>query len=900
MTGPALPLPHRRVVLAFVALGGVLISVVTWQTVRSAEELRISANFRRRAETQAQFVRERLQLYEEMMHNLHTLFAYSRSVTRQEFDAAAAGLLQRHSGVQALQWVEHVERADLPAFVARARADYGRFDLIERRDDGFFVPLQERPFHYVIRLAAPLAGNERALGYDINTAPSHPALEVARTERRLVVTQPFQLVQSLEDADEYGVVFAMPVFATGDPARLRGFVQGVFRVRTMLALSHQLRPDDALLIHYTDLDAPESIAWLYANHAGLELASPKLTPAADGLPTYRELLRPGGRRWQMFVQMNPEWRARQRTLTPPLVLLGGLITAFVGTLALNGLLRRTAEIEKQVTLRTGELQRTQRELEVDIERRRAAELALQASEERLQAILDHSPAAIFVKDLDGRYLLCNREFERDSGLARAQVLGRTDHELFSADAAATFVANDRRVLAAGSAFEFEEVYASAQGPRTNFVQKFPLKDAGGRCYAVCGIATDITDRLGAEREKRELERRLQEKQKLESLGVLAGGIAHDFNNILTAVLGNASLVRALLPGETPVAPQLVQIENAARRAADLCTQMLAYAGKGNLVPGDVNLSDLVRDTAALLEVSISKSTRLQRHLGDGLPAVHADATQLRQIVMNLVINAAEAIGERAGEITLSTFSVHASSELLHAAVQHPDLPAGLYVALEVRDTGAGMPPETLARIFEPFFTTKFSGRGLGLSAVLGIVRSHRGALFVESHPGVGSTFRLLLPASRTTPAPAAPSANANGAAQAPRLRLDGTVLLVDDETHVRQVTALALRSVGLDVLEACNGQEALAHSREHPEMIDLILLDLTMPGLSGEETLRRLRMQGTRQKVILMSGYSENEATHRCMQLGAVAFVQKPFELDRLFQLLTDHLPGGQGASRAR
>jgi CheY-like chemotaxis protein len=321
-----------------------------------------------------------------------------------------------------------------------------------------------------------------------------------------------------------------------------------------------------------------------------------------------------------------------------------------------------------------------------------------------------------------------------------------------------------------------------------------------------------------------------------------------------------------------VLPQIEQIEHAARRAADLCGQMLAYAGKRKLSPGRLDLSDLVRDTAALLEVSITKSARLHLDLARELPPVEADATQLRQIVMNLVINAADALGDSVGDIHVATSLTEAGPEFFRDAVENPGL------------------PEMLARIFEPFFTTKFAGRGLGLSAVLGIVRSHRGALFVESAVGVGTRFRLLLPAVAGA-AIDAPVPAACGAMDAGLPSLRGTVLLVDDEADVRKIAALALRQCGLTVHEAPDGAAALALCAERGAGPDLILLDLTMPGLSGEETLRRLRRQGATQKVILMSGYSENDATRRCLELGAVAFLPKPFELAALLHLVATHLP---------
>ena len=395
-----------------------------------------------------------------------------------------------------------------------------------------------------------------------------------------------------------------------------------------------------------------------------------------------------------------------------------------------------------------------------------------------------------------------------------------------------------------------------------------------------GLAIDVTALKQAEGEKISLERKMLEAQKLESLGVLAGGIAHDFNNILTAVLANAELARSVLPAAAnPAAAHLEQIALAARRAADLCQQMLAYAGKSPRRTAQVDLSQLVRDTASLLEVSTAKNCRLDLALAAELPTVLADQTQLRQIVMNLVINASDAIGARPdGRIAVATYARQTDAAELQSSLHHPQLPAGLYVGLEVTDNGAGMAPETVNRIFEPFFTTKFSGRGLGLSAVLGIVQSHRGALFVTSQPGVGTTFRLLLPAS----AAPQPATSVETKPTAARVQLRGTFLVVDDEESVRSVTTAVLRMHGGTVLEAADGNQALRLCAEHAGKIDLILLDLTMPGLSGEETLRRLRMLNHPHRVLVMSGYSEQETRQRCADLGTVGFLHKPFDLDDL------------------
>jgi len=384
-------------------------------------------------------------------------------------------------------------------------------------------------------------------------------------------------------------------------------------------------------------------------------------------------------------------------------------------------------------------------------------------------------------------------------------------------------------------------------------------------------------RAAAEAERERMEMRLQETQKLESLGVLAGGIAHDFNNLLTSILGNASLARLDLPPESPAEGALEQIERTSLRAADLCKQMLAYAGKGRFVVQPLDISQLVQDTAHLLQVSISKKAVLKFDLAAGLPPVMADASQLRQIVMNLVINASEAIGDRSGIIALHTGLVRADRTYLADVQLAGNLPEGDYVFLEISDTGCGMTPELKARIFEPFFTTKFTGRGLGLAAVLGIVRGHRGALKVYSEPGKGTTFKLLLPmasgAAVQTPAPA-PLANG--------WQGSGRILLAEDEDTVRAVVARVLESLGFAVTPVPDGREAALLFEADPDAFTMVVMDLTMPHLDGAEAFARMRRVRPDVRVLLMSGFSEHDATVTFAGKGLAGFLQKPFELAHL------------------
>jgi len=394
-----------------------------------------------------------------------------------------------------------------------------------------------------------------------------------------------------------------------------------------------------------------------------------------------------------------------------------------------------------------------------------------------------------------------------------------------------------------------------------------------------GFITDITERKAADEAVELFERKIQETQKLESLGVLAGGIAHDFNNILTGVLGNASLAALELPAGAPAQGYLESIRLGALRAADLCKQMLAYSGKGRFVVKKLALNALVEETTQLLRLSIGKQAVLRFNLQPQLPAIEADATQIRQVIMNLVINASEAIGPQSGVISLSTGLTRVDRTYLGGTILAPELPVGSYVHLEVADTGCGMSAETQAKIFEPFYTTKFTGRGLGLSAVLGIVRGHGGALKVYSEVGRGTTFKLLFPC-----ADGAAEAGAPEPAAAARWRAEGTVLVVDDEETVRSTAALMLRKMGFGVALAVDGREAVRIFQANPAGYTLVLMDLTMPHLDGREAYAELRRVRDDVRVVMMSGFNEQEVVSQFSGKGLAGFLQKPF----LFETLSD------------
>jgi PAS domain S-box-containing protein len=516
----------------------------------------------------------------------------------------------------------------------------------------------------------------------------------------------------------------------------------------------------------------------------------------------------------------------------------------------------------------------------DITERRRASAILGQERHLLRQIIDLVPHFIFAKDKHGRYLLANQASADVYDTTIENLIGKTDADVArNKDEARQFVADDAEVIRSGRPLTIAEERITDTKGKVRYLTtvKIPFQFAGETEPAVLGVSVDITELKEAELARQQMEKKLLETQKLESLGVLAGGIAHDFNNLLTGILGNAGLARMERPPGAREADHLEQIEKAAFRAAELCKQMLAYSGKGSFLVQRLDLNDLLEDTLQLLQISVSKRAALRMNLTRPLPPVQADSTQIRQVLVNLVINASEALDDRQGTITLSTGRINADASYLSGVHFAGVVTPGPYVYLEVSDNGTGMSPEILSKIFDPFFTTKFTGRGLGLAAVLGIVRGHRGAIKVYSEPGRGTTFKILLPATEGVAQELAARPIATGP-----WRGSGRVLVVDDEEAVRRVSAKMLQMVGFTVDTAADGHEALLLFESAATDYAVVLLDLTMPRLNGEETFRRLRQMRPELRVILMSGFNKVETINRFSGQGLAGFVQKPFELESL------------------
>lgn len=517
----------------------------------------------------------------------------------------------------------------------------------------------------------------------------------------------------------------------------------------------------------------------------------------------------------------------------------------------------------------------------DVTERKAAQLELEKQRSFFRKVIDMNPNFIFAKDRDGRFILVNQAVAEAYGSTVERIVGRCDADFNSnAEEVEHFRKDDLEVMdECREKFVAEERITDAQG-RVRYLQtvKRPIIEDDGAVNKILGVATDITDRKRAEEEQTRLLAQMQYAQKLESLGVLAGGIAHDFNNLLMGVIGNATLALTELEAGSQPYRRVQQVTLAAKRAAELTNQLLAYSGRGKFVIEPTDLSKLVDEMGTLLETIISKKARVSYERGEGVPCIDADSSQMRQVVMNLITNASDALGDRGGMIIVRTGIESISEDTVSDLYFDDSLACGDYAFLEVTDNGCGMDEETVQKIFDPFFTTKFTGRGLGLAAVQGIVRSHHGALRVKSSPGRGTSFRILFPAGKTMPEAPQEGFHPN------RLKENrgGLFLVVDDEDVSRHVTREMLEHFGYRVVLAQHGLEALEVFKQHSSKIAAVILDMTMPQMDGEETWTELSQLQFDVPVILTSGYSEVEVASRFEGKKIAGFIQKPFHLEQL------------------
>ncbi len=520
-----------------------------------------------------------------------------------------------------------------------------------------------------------------------------------------------------------------------------------------------------------------------------------------------------------------------------------------------------------------------------VERKRAEE-TLRAQQRVLRQVIDANPNLIFVKNWDGKFTLVNQAVADLHGSTVDELIGKGDADVNpNREEVEHFLRDDRDVMSSlQSKLIPEEPVTDARRGVTRWFQtvKVPLVSADGTSRHVLGVATEITQRKA-------LETQLVQAQKMEAIGRLAGGLAHDFNNLLTAMLGSADLLLEMLGPEHPGREDVATVREAALRAAELTRQLLAFSRQQVLTPRVLDLNALVAGVEKILRRLIGEDIALHTTLAPALGAVRADPSQLEQVVMNLAVNARDAM-PHGGKLTIETANVELDDAYAH---EHPPVTPGRYLLLAVSDTGTGMDAKTKARLFEPFFTTKERGKGtgLGLSTVYGIVKQSGGYIWVYSEPGHGTTFKIYLPrvegkVETAAPAPAPAPSGSRGGSE--------TVLVVEDHGDVRRLTHKVLESRGYTVLVAANGPEALRVAAQHTGPIQLLVTDVVMPGMSGREVGLLLAPQRPEMRVLYLSGYADESIVHHGVLEPGLAFLQKPFTPEGLARKVRDVLDSPQ------
>jgi len=877
---------------ALVALAGLAVTLLVWQLLRESESRALAAEVRLGAEVREHAVRQELGQVVGVLATISRVFEIPGVASRAGFRSVAAPILGRDHVILGLGWNPRVPAADRTAHEAAGRREgLPGYEIRELRPDRTLVRAGVRDEYVVAFYLEPTQGNAGVLGLDVAAEPTRrAALERARDDGEPALAGPISLVQSPEAT---GFLLFRPRYRPGAPtsnvaqrrAALLGFFVAVLRGEDLLAPAVREFGESDIELYLLEPSGAEGNRLIY----GSERANlPENATRADviaacgarGALARDSTLDFAGRRF-VFIQIPTErFVTRHSSLAPLVALVGGGLLSALLTLYQHGRRRHVSRVAQLVS-----------ELTNEIAQRSQAETALHEEKERLHITLDAIVDGTWDWNVaSGTVFLSSSWLERFGYPPSCNQLDiRHWMALIHPDDKDRVRAQAQRCFDAETddyTCEYRIQHGSGEWRWSLDRGRVVLRDEAGRPLRMIGAETDITAEKLAEQERERFHFQLQQMQKLESLGVLAGGIAHDFNNLLVAILGGADLALAAIPYASAGRDEIVQIRVAATRAAELVRQMLVYAGRGRVALEPIDLSKLVEEMVDLLRASISKQARLEIAALGGLPPVLGDAPQIRQIVMNLIINASDALGEEGGVIRVRTGNFDEPCAAVDGVLMIEPKPPGATVFVEVEDTGVGMGIDTQSRIFDPYFTTKFPGRGLGLAAVLGIVRNHGGAIRLRSAPERGTTFTILFPASearRAAPLPTQPQADGDA------WRGQGLVLVVDDEPYVRSVVSRILTGAGFEVLPAKDGSTALDLFRVHADSIVAVLLDVTMPGMSGGAVLRELRRIREDVRVVMSSGYGEDADAGDDFR-DAVAFLAKPYRAKALLDALRDAL----------
>ncbi len=843
----------RSGLAAGILCGGLVLSVGFFLLARVAQRGRAKARFDVAALEARTRLENRLRDCEGLLRGVGGFAQASGGVNRQSFRTylQSLDLKQRYPGLLGVAYGVPLLPAGFEAVERRLQAEHGRPEMRIHPGVGFGDDA-------IILFEEPEEPNYRALGFNSSsTKAQRESLIAARDGGELRASPPMALAQAPEAGP--GLVLRLAIYeGRGIPATVEvrrrafvGYANAVFLLQELTADASARAVEDGIRLRLSDLGDPGP-AFL---EGGGELPKHWWQSFGPRGISHREELGIGGRRWELRFEASPAFFQAGEIGLPWLILLVSLQT----TLLLAALVRSIGRTE-------------QRALEL------ATEMAAEfhRSESRLRAITRVMPDAILVLDEGGRYVEVLTSDDAQLAAPPQELLGRRVEEVLSPELSEAVHTTIRRALEERQIQSLEYSLQTPKG-RLRFEARVAPMDVDIEERAcVIWVARDITERQAQEEA-------LRQTQKLESLGLLAGGIAHDFNNLLAAIQGYLSLARMVAAEGGDPAIHFERMDLSIQRAADLARQLLAYSGRGAFQVEPLDLNVLVGEMAELLGVSRSKKVHLEVRLCEGLPLILGDRIQLQQVVMNLVMNASEAFEGQAGRVELATGMCQ-----LDAAA--PELKLGLapgeYVTLRVQDEGCGMKPEVLARIFDPFFTTKPMGRGLGLSAMRGILRAHGAGLEIHSEPGEGTCIDLYFPGAQAADLRA--EAVESGALDS--TVLSGTLLLAEDEITIRETSRQMFERLGFQVIEAADGDEAWTLFLAHRSSLSAVVLDLTMPRRGGLEVYALIRSETPRMPVVLCSGYSREAIPEPLDPLEPRVFLQKPFTFRQMEAALREVL----------
>ena len=912
---------NRYLHVALVLLLNLVLTGVFFIIVQDQEQARTQAVFKRQAQAYVAAIQKGIERNLEVIESIGGLYGASGKVERDDFRRFVQGPLSRNQEIQALSWNERVTHSERRQFEDRLKQEgYPEFQFKDWRLDGQSI---ERPEYIVVTYIEPYEGNQAAMGLDVASNPTRlAALEIARDTGEMTTTARIKLVQ--EAGNQYGFLILKPIYKThvapetveGRRQNLIGFAVGVFRIRDMVEAAVEDLPEGMVNIQLVDEASPADEGLLYL---GQESDSGNLADEeqlkAQGELYLREPLEIPGRQWSLLITPTQEFTVAHASWLSWAALAGGLLITALLLVYLIGLVshasnlnaevaerqraeeeqKRLAE-EKQITSDIGQIITSTLDID-EVYEKFALEVKKLVNFDRVAiSIIDQEAETYTIKYVSGEEMLGRGIGQRrpleGSATQRVMVSGQTEIRQNFADEIR--FPTDKAFLEAGlnsdirvpmhckgqviGTLSLRSGQPGAYGPREQAI----LECLASQIAPAVENALLYEQTLKDMTERELLQERLNQSQRMDSIGQLAGGVAHDFNNLLTVITGYTTMLLSKDPTEPADTDQLRAISKAAESGSKLTNQLLGFSRRQVIKPITLDLSDAAMSSYGMLRRVIGENIELVMLPAQDLPSVFVDPTQLDQIVMNLVLNARDAMTE-GGTLTVATS--HHQGELSEDYI-------GDCVVLSVSDTGVGMSEEVKAHLFEPFYTTKETGKGtgLGLATCYGIVEQNGGHIEVDSEPGRGSTFKIYLPVTEEREG-SEPEDVGRSVSSSPSGT--ETILLVEDEPQVRAMESCILADQGYDILQAANGEEALQVCQANQDQdIQLLITDMVMPRMSGDELITELSSRRPEIKFLVVSGYAENTLERSVVARSDVHFMQKPFKPMELAETVRDILDG--------